>query len=149
MPVAMDHSGNFPHEYRECPNCHKKGFYRYGGTVMTNAAGLLDGLVPGQRCKYCKHRVEDMPQEEYSAYLNRTVAPLVQHPVIPDGVAFAEDKERNGAFKSLTVTERVEGRESAITLDRVKLVELYRMLWIDPSLARDAEIAARTMRRSP
>jgi hypothetical protein len=80
MPTAPNHSGNLPRVFERCPNCQKKGFYRYGGTVLPSPNGY-GGLSPGRRCKYCHHRLPDMTPDQYRAHLNHA-RPAVK--VIPE-----------------------------------------------------------------
>lgn len=70
MPFAPNHSTNLPRDFEHCPECGKKGFYRYGGSVFREGA-LLTGMPPGKRCKYCRHVQPEMTIPQYEAALNK------------------------------------------------------------------------------
>lgn len=71
MSVRPNHSGNLPREFSECPQCGKRGMYRYGGHVVRGRDGGLGGHPPGKRCKYCGHRQPEKTQAEFEAAINR------------------------------------------------------------------------------
>jgi len=71
MPVAPNHSGNLPRDFEYCPECGRKGLYRYGGRVWRMPNGKLSGMPPGRRCKYCRHAIPDCTTQELETEINR------------------------------------------------------------------------------
>jgi hypothetical protein len=72
MPTALIRN-NFPQDFTECPNCGKKGWYRYTGRTWQPGGknAPITGTPPGKRCKYCKHRVQDVSTAEFLAIYNK------------------------------------------------------------------------------